>query len=491
MDPERLLLTMVNLSDDVTDPQRIERRGEIDDDNTDNEDLVRIVTMVDETLQRCNVLKVSGEGEEEDISGGIDSYTKYVLRYLRNSDKFISFVSILLKSQAYHMANNDDNNKHSVNYIFEEGKVRTIIDLPRTTYGKPFVPTKIGVSRNIDASVVRQRQRRILIPREDIIMRRGREEDQPLQKKEKAFWGYRQKEQKRPKSAPPDIIIPNELLQHPMNVSHQFPYVGIINRLTLSPNSKLDVTISSTDDDNDESLRSLLGLDIVSFDESIIGEGKRLYSTFDEFLDVFEGSFTKWEWGRIRRMSSGREKLREFYVRWAVKEALTKALGVGMGLDFSDFETRHEGVDTGDNMDGSGDGLWKYIVDEYRRKKETATDHDCSIYTSAVALRGFVIQPATSTSEVWSPTHSGDKPGERTIIWDFHFVPLSPPVTNRFNNDTSVTGQEFGGCACVCLGCREDKHGNGADQLPPPVSRCTVSIQKRSLDNLIAFHTGR
>ena len=101
----------------------------------------------------------------------------------------------------------------------------------------------------------------------------------------------------------------------PISVSHQFPFVGIA---AFRENINHGTGNSF-----------LLGMDIVVYDEF----NPRLYSNVDEFLDVFQDYFTEREWQIIQSQSSNR--LQEFYIRWAMKEAYTKALGIGMGAKFA------------------------------------------------------------------------------------------------------------------------------------------------------------
>ena len=42
---------------------------------------------------------------------------------------------------------------------------------------------------------------------------------------------------------------------------------------------------------------------------------------------------------------SDESKLQEFYLRWAIKDAYTKALGLGMNVEFQSCETRLMEVD--------------------------------------------------------------------------------------------------------------------------------------------------
>jgi hypothetical protein len=103
----------------------------------------------------------------------------------------------------------------------------------------------------------------------------------------------------------------------PISVSHQYPFVGIA-RLTLEHGIDIDL---------------MLGLDIVVFEDW----NRRLYDSVDEFINVFQDSFTKNEWSRLQSCSKA-SILQEFYLNWAVKESYTKALGVGLGFDFASFQ---------------------------------------------------------------------------------------------------------------------------------------------------------
>lgn len=167
-----------------------------------------------------------------------------------------------------------------------------------------------------------------------------------------------------------------ESIQYPLSVSHQFPFCGMARFPCQTTNR-------------------MLGMDIVVFDSY----NRELYESVEYFVKVFRESFTDWEW---RRIHSTNNLLIEFYLRWAMKEAYTKALGLGLYLDFSAFETRLDFVDA----QGSKDGIWS------------------AISNTGMHLRGYVI------------TNGQDKSS-----WDFYFLPL-------FNENS---GQEKG-CACICFG---------------------------------------
>ena len=84
-----------------------------------------------------------------------------------------------------------------------------------------------------------------------------------------------------------------------------------------------------------------VGLDIVVFDPY----NPRLYDSVQAFAEVFRSSFSAFEYDAIQTSGSDNSILEELYLRWAVKEAYTKALGVGLGFDFGSFETRMNEVE--------------------------------------------------------------------------------------------------------------------------------------------------
>ena len=168
----------------------------------------------------------------------------------------------------------------------------------------------------------------------------------------------------------------DESIDYPLSVSHQFPFCGVARFLRQTTNR-------------------MLGMDIVVFDSF----NRELYDSDKDFVKVFRESFTDWEW---RRIHSADNLLIEFYLRWAMKEAYTKALGLGLHLDFSAFETRLELVDEL----CSQDGIWS------------------AISTTGTHLRGSVVTN-----------------GQDETSWDFYFLPLFCENIGQ--------GKV---CACICFG---------------------------------------
>jgi 4'-phosphopantetheinyl transferase len=166
------------------------------------------------------------------------------------------------------------------------------------------------------------------------------------------------------------FIPGNNSLQ--FSVSHQFPFVGIARCRTK--NDMMHV-----------------GMDIVVF-ESV---NTNLYRTQEDFVSVFRSSFAESEWKIIQ---SAKNTVYEFYLRWAIKEAYTKAVGHGLSLEFSSFETRFNGID---------DSLWDRV---------TSSDNGFSHHGEVLMLNR-----------------------SRKESWHFFFRQLG-----------SSSGRQ--GCVCICSG---------------------------------------
>jgi phosphopantetheine--protein transferase-like protein len=180
-----------------------------------------------------------------------------------------------------------------------------------------------------------------------------------------------------------------------ISVSHQWPFIGISRLVPNENKQSLDV-----------------GLDIVVFEKL----NTRLYSTVEEFVAVFRNCFTDGEWHTINAQKDF--LLQEFYVQWSVKEAVSKALGVGLGCDFSSFEVEW------DPKSPEHCGLWNLI-----RTRGTQKDADL-----VLNLNGTISVKGNESSS----------PGTLTIHqskWRFCFLAL------RDSDLSDVLG-----VACSCLG---------------------------------------
>jgi 4'-phosphopantetheinyl transferase len=198
-----------------------------------------------------------------------------------------------------------------------------------------------------------------------------------------------------------------------ISISHQWPFAGIV-RIDHRHDLLQNVGIKKQ---TNKQQCYVVGFDIVVFDDV----NPRLYDTVDQFVEVFRDKFAQSEWKIIQscRDKPNGQFLREFYLQWAVKEAYTKAIGVGLGFDFSGFEVQ---------WDEPVDCLWDVVssstVDLSKGKHRE----------SRRELSGVVVSS-----------------GGNTILtseqrWVFAFLPLRAKTAC----DRESSGQVLGaGCACV------------------------------------------
>jgi len=205
---------------------------------------------------------------------------------------------------------------------------------------------------------------------------------------------------------------------YPLSISHQFPFVGMAR--LVGGNVTSDPLIH-------------VGFDIVCYDVY----NPRMYETIAEFVDVFQDNFAPSEWELIQQAQNEDELLHEFCLRWAIKEAYTKALGVGLGFDFGSFET---------HLDVTGETLWG-----------TVSSHD-----GMLKITGKVVQRAEN---------------ERLLTehWMYCFQPL---YTCRGTENKVSASTKMSGCACSCVGPIRD----------PEKTSWTTRVGWTSLGGLIKWH---
>ena len=234
MTNERVLvdLTLLNVAADV----------QADDDKASN--LVELVhgKLLSDAIDAENLLRnlASTPAETYQIK-------QQVLRYIQPKDRYSALTSTLLKSHAFYSIIASQRHKE------QDLGLRSVVNLPRTQYKKPFIP----------------------VPYERATMKCSEEDLRPI------------------------------------SVSHQHPFVGI-TQIREHVNKSRENPL-------------LVGLDIVVFE----GYNPRLYADENEFLDIFRDNFTPREWAIIQ--SHYEYRLEEFYIRWSMKEAYTKALGLEIG----------------------------------------------------------------------------------------------------------------------------------------------------------------
>ena len=377
-----------------------------------------------------------------------------IMRYRLERDRRTSLTSLLFKSVAYYRSidcefgmssSSSSDDGHDVeDETMDRTRVKwPIVDLPRTTYNRPYLPS---------------------LTKYDADVEEGEDRD------------------------------------HSMNVSHQYPWVCMVQRRPASSYTTGCINISSGS-------RHYLGIDVVVFEARV----NKYAPTITDFLEPFASSFTLWEWDRITndrgrcnnmysssssdtrdddddddaschlaaRLRVGRcrsdlPRLREFYLRWSMKEAYTKALGLGMHVNFDDVEIRLLGTDVNvvdedvvardeeEEEEEEEEGIWSSMRKQYERRRYYST-------IGRVRRR----ESKSSSISLWDS-------------WEFAFVPLllPPGGTTPLPSSTSTTAVDGSACACICRG-----------PLPRHASRghvdgSPIALESLSLLDLIRMHGG-
>ncbi len=218
-----------------------------------------------------------------------------------------------------------------------------------------------------------------------------------------------------------------------MNVSHQFPYICMTQKKCSDPTTSSKAQLPY----------DMIGCDLVTFKAML----NKYSPTVTDFIGSFVGCFTTSEWQAINNDESSLPRsddsiLKEFYLRWAMKEAYTKALGVGMNVDFDSFETRLIGHDVDSaNIDGAwkpSDGIWGSII------KDVEPDESNGRVEYQFSLVGQVIRTREQNSDVVVQGSKWD--GE---YWIFTFLPLNDGLRNSSIQPDETASS---GCVCICKG---------------------------------------
>ncbi|KAL9182534.1 hypothetical protein ACHAXT_013186 [Thalassiosira profunda] len=336
---------------------------------------------------------------------------KSILRFRRDQDRWTSLTSLLLKSLAFYRSldpghgilladNETDGNQHPLANKLDVTSGRlAIVDLPRTEHHRPFLP-----------------------------------------KRNKG--GYR---------FPLSNKKETENCHAAMNVTHQYPWVCMAQQ-------QLDPTATVTK----------LGVDVVVFSANL----NEYSPTVDDFLKCFKSSCTPWEWERIHQYKPSKScapgdrsegsKLQEFYLRWSMKEAYTKAMGLGMHINFDEFETSLSGIDFGADADVGEDteeGIWSAIAREGRDLDKTPEVN---------------LQRQFSAMGKVKKKKAGD-----WEYWEFIFVPLREETDGGGNveaNRVSARDSGYDACACICRGPlgQEEALGEDTRWIPARIERLTL-----------------
>lgn len=468
---------------------------------------------------------------------------KQILKYIKTSDRYMCFASCLLKSRAFHQtypmptathnatlflqgstlpitvsspirnrsnspsndsassseetSTNAEKRNTSITSTTSVQRKLPLIQLPRTKHGKPFVPIKIAGSSNSGTATNVVSTTLSSSSSSATLCSRKSEEN-----------------------------------KYPLSVSHQYPFVGMIriavvdtelsvdditepekNRQKLDNSKQQNNNINNSgsdnsdcekifDSDNDEPKQqerninnkvvattsspnaagAMIGFDIVVFDEI----NYSLYDTVQEFVVVFQHMFSIQEFKLIIDCYESPEKqLRELYLRWAVKEAYTKALGVGLGYDFSSFQvlldlesdqedkrnTNNSNSSANNRRKNGDDGLllWDWLV-------ATSTNTSIKMSSTSTPSPASSKLPPKVFGVTGSIQHANEKLQTNPERFAFFFCPLYKDDSILFNNTKAssspastlasksaattttcsssrrVNPMEMVGCACACIG---------------------------------------
>jgi len=427
---------------------------------------------------------------------------KSIFRYVKWQDQYMAMVSVLLKSRAYYQYHHCFNRSHSrrrrcrcphsaggqdeqqaeaaatANYVAagpEAGggnnllgrnlqrlrrRGRPVVDLPRTEYRKPYIPLRQTKqeSRSSSSCAAEPEVNDKRVGDDEVGIDDDKDHD--------------------------DDAMNSYYYDRPFSVSHQFPFVGIARRklrmITTSTTVKAHVEDSSSPSTESSSSSELLllGFDIVVFEFN-----SRMYQDEKEFVDVFSDSFAQNEWQTLLQSAANNRRtlyrqrcggsdilLREFYLRWAAKEAYTKALGIGLGFDFSSFQIHFE-------LDGSS--LYQSLVDNATSapSSNVSTQKQASGKYISVQARIEWMEDATRNEFVPKEGIAGDGDDR----WYFIFSPL---YTKEVSNNNSSQNQGLSddspmvGCACSCIGPFRNQQ-----------TTIRLEVERMTLDSLIKFHT--
>lgn len=364
-------LSIVRLDDSITEI-------ESNSSGIDVERLARAVldylscrpALEDPTTPRWNPFASQNLSQHSSLK---ENLIKSIMRYIKEPDRWTAFSSLLLKSIAFHR-HIDPNVTMSI-----KEKALPVIDLPRTKFNRPYLPQSVAdkTSRCVHADEEVKESR--------------------------------------------DFV---------MNVSHQFPFICMIQKQIID-------NISSPLQYN------MIGCDLVIFEARL----NKYSRTVSDFLESFVGCYTPSEWQAITKDASLLPRsddnlLQEFYLRWAMKEAYTKALGLGLNIDLNSFETRLIGHDV-DSTDieevwKPNNGIWGSIITRMKNNNNGQRQHQFTFVGQVIQTR----EPIASTI--------GKGPTPESEFWVYTFIPLVEVgvVENSVQSDNTASS----GCVCVCGG---------------------------------------
>mmetsp|Transcript_40410 Transcript_40410/g.47279 ORF Transcript_40410/g.47279 Transcript_40410/m.47279 type:complete len:326 (-) Transcript_40410:2-979(-) len=262
-----------------------------------------------------------------------------------------------------------------------------------------------------------------------------------------------------------------------LSVSHQEGYVGCAHMLAeenLVPPQKV-------------------GFDIVMI--QCRSFGGREAST-QELLLPFRESFTMMEWECVLAGSRHHEHhqgVTEFFIRWGMKEAYTKALGMGMGIPFNSFDivplwdgqTKKSVLDQ-DNYCS----LYDFIVENGHEVESVSLDGGAE-ETIVCHLRCKIVPDQSKKSSKNGLSQDELRLCAEEEMWRFWFIDLDmKPNKNSatFNSlrDSKPTTPFHSAVGCVAVGPFASLQETNISETRPLVK---LQIEMQSIESLIFFHT--
>ena len=355
-------------------------------------------TTASQSLSQSSTTKSKSVFQSSGKNVTTEKLVEGVLRFFQAKDKQTQLTSILLKSWLYYFYHDKYAASQQRDADCNNNTSLPIVVLPRTEYKRPYIELNVmGTDNAMD----------------------GIDHDQKQFSTTLRSWWNRGR-------SPTVTNKGGQMFMYlPFSVSHQYP----ITALSFMYIEKKDI-LDHHDTHDEKSVLPMIGMDVVMFDDSI-----QKNSSVMDFLNTFKGSFTSWEWNQIVSMNDDlcnensdnvNVFLVEFYLRWSMKEAYTKALGLGLGFEFKSFESRLIGFDILGHVEISDRcaTLWDCILDKCKH-----SDSDIVYFSSQIH-------------------HFRKEDTEKEAIddkWKFYFLPLS--IDSESISATSV----FSGCACVCV----------------------------------------
>jgi len=167
-------------------------------------------------------------------------------------------------------------------------------------------------------------------------------------------------------------------------------------------------------------------------------------------------SFTKSEWEKVSRFRvHSLDWAKEILLIWCMKEAYTKALGLGMGLEFSNFEIKLDDTDCEDST-------WNKVI-----KKECF---------EGIKKRGRVIHDDKQN------LHSLEEVPNENDFWNFTFFDGINLCTLVDPSESENKESPLLSCICVCDG------PHSLDSLEDGTSYIPIDVEIMSLSDLTQWH---